>query len=107
MNNVTYQPKTDILQRETGLELLLNVPGVRKEDLTIRLEKKKLIVSGKVQQPTLKGLKAEYPVGDYQRAFMVGEDFDAESIVATLENGVLRLKLPKNETALPVEIKVQ
>jgi len=106
MNNVTYKPKTDILQRETSLEMLLDVPGVRKEDLKIQVEKRKLIISGKVRPTELKAVRAEYPVGNYERAFVVGEDFKTESIEASLENGVLRLKLPKNETALPVEIKV-
>lgn len=106
MNVNTYLPKTDILQTPEGFELWMDLPGVAKEDLAVNVKKDQLEVYGKVQPDQRKGLRFEYPVGDFARTFVLSSEIDKESISAQLEDGVLRLRLPKAKSALPVEITV-
>ena len=106
MNPSTFRPKTDILQSPSGFELWIDLPGVRSEDLTIRLKNNELTIYGKVQPPLFPALHSEYPTGDYQRTFIVSDTVSLDSIQTSLKDGVLRLRLPQSQTALPAEIIV-
>lgn len=77
--------------------LYVDLPGVRWEDVDIRLENRELQVRGKATPPGTKPnfLLKEYAVGDYYRAFSVTDDIDAEKIRADLKDGVLTVHLPK------------
>ena len=50
---------------------------------------------------------AEYDTGDYQRAFTLSNEIDIDKIEASVQNGVLRLSLPKAEAAKPRKIEVK
>lgn len=93
-----YVPRTDIYETEAGLVLLLDMPGVRPEDAEITLEKKVLTIRGRGQDQTPAGFSPvyrEYAPGDYERAFTLSDEIDAERIEAQARDGVLRLFLPK------------
>jgi HSP20 family molecular chaperone IbpA len=49
---------------------------------------------------------AEYDVGDYQRSFRLSDDIDRDRIEAMVKDGVLRLRLPKADTAKARKIAV-
>ena len=106
MNGTTYLPKTDILQTAEGFELWMDLPGVGKKDLAVSVKKDQLEIYGKVRPQERKGLRFEYPVGDFARTFVISSEIDQEAISDHLEDGVLRLRLPKAKSALPLEITV-
>lgn len=107
----TYIPSVDILEREEQLLLIADMPGVKTEDLDIRYEHGELTVHGRVQPRTSPDqggyLLREYGIGDFYRAFQVGEGIDADKIEAELQDGVLLLHLPKSEAVLPRKIAVK
>jgi len=107
----TYVPNVDILENDEKLLLLADMPGVKSDDLDIRYEHGELAVHGRVQprQGTEQGsyMLREYGVGDYYRAFQVGEGIDSSKIEAELQDGVLKLHLPKSEQAMPRKISVK
>lgn len=105
-----YRPLADIVETEDGVSLMLDMPGVSGDDVDITLEKRELTIRGKVNPTELEKLQpvyAEYEEGDYERTFILGEDFDPDKIEASLENGVLTVTLPRAAQAKPKKIKVK
>lgn len=105
-----WRPLADIVETKEGVTLMLELPGVAAEDVDVALEKRVLTIRAKssVAAPeSLRLVHAEYEAGDYERAFTLSADFDAENIEAELKNGVLTLRLPRAEDAQPKTIKVR
>ena len=104
-----YKPSTDIVETTEDLILYMDMPGVAKKDVEIKLEKNLLTVEGRIEQERYKNLKAqyaEYNVGHYSRNFQLSSEIDQERIQARIEDGVLSLTLPKAEKAKPRLINI-
>lgn len=105
-----FTPLVDILESDTGLTLLADMPGVRAENLSVDLAERVLTIMGKVEKnadDNVKMLSSEYGVGDFYRQFTISEVIDQDKISASLKNGVLTLELPKIAPAQPRKINVQ
>ena len=105
-----YRPLTDIVETDQGVSMMLEMPGVAPEDVEVTLEKRVLTVRGRGRNPQPENLRPahlEYEPGDYERAFALSEDFDAERIEAVMRNGVLTLSLPRAAEAQPRTIRVK
>ena len=104
---------TDIKESETGYEMEIDLPGFRKEDITVELKDGYLTVSGvkKLEQGSPEGeakkdnyIRRERYSGSCQRSFYVGEALTQEDIKASFKHGILTLEIPKKE-AKQVESK--
>lgn len=105
-----FVPTVDILERNEDILLIADMPGVDEKSVDITLEKNLLTITGYVEPEVPdkhKLVYAEYSVGDYQRTFTLSDEIDKEKIQATVRNGVLRLMLPKAETAKVKKIAVK
>jgi len=105
-----YTPKVDIIERRDDILLFADLPGVDESGIDITLEKDVLTIYGKVQVATPEGLhllSAGYGIGDYLRSFTISSEIDREKIKATLNNGVLKLVLPKAEQVKTRKIQVE
>lgn len=94
----TYSPRVDIREVSDGIELTADLPGVSEQSLDILLDKNVLTIRGKVLPGLPEGAEPvyqEYGVGDYERVFTLPADIDQERIDARLNQGVLRLLLPR------------
>lgn len=105
-----FTPDVDIFETETELTLLADIPGVKPEDLNIDLRENTLTLTGEVTPG--KGsdeadVFMEYETGKYFRQFSLSEVIDQSKIDAQLNEGVLRLTLPKVEKATPRKITVK
>ena len=103
-------PAADIYETRDEYTMMLEMPGVTKENLTITIDNDELEIEGKVSDiaPEGKELKySEYRLYDFYRKFRVGDDIDRNKIDATLENGVLKLVLHKVEAVKPKKIEVK
>ena len=107
MNSFSYPAKTDIFQKEGGIELSIDMPGVHEDDLEILLSNHILSISGSVKVSLHTSIWSEYPIGDYQRNFHVNNDLQKEEITASFENGVLRLWIPGSGSVFPVDQPLQ
>ena len=90
--------------------MLADIPGVKAPDLTIDLRDDTLTLSGEVKPLNRAGeedIMIEYQVGRYYRQFTLAEVIDQSKIDAALNNGVLRLALPKLEKAMPRQIAIK
>ena len=104
-----YRPATDILEREDGFYIYMDLPGVTREDLTIDLQEDELTVVGRTSLSQGEGEHfGEMQFGDceYGRSVSVTDIVDRERIRANLEDGVLELRLPRVEKIQPKRIKI-
>ena len=99
-----YRPDTDIIETEQALTLYLDLPGVAKDQVEIKLEKNRLTIEGRIDQSRYEPLQAryaEYNIGHYSRSFQLSNEIDQEKIKAEMSEGQLTLTLPKAEKAKP------
>jgi len=103
-----FNPDVDIFENDNELILCADLPGVQKEDLDIDLNENTLTINAHVKLAT-KGtlLYKEYDIGDYKRSFTISNVVDQSKIQAELKNGILRVVLPKAETAKPRKIEIR
>jgi HSP20 family molecular chaperone IbpA len=105
----TVLPSVDVFEDASGITLLADMPGVRKENLELKVEGDALLIEGEVQPFTPDGLEAIYAevrVPRYRRTFTLSRELDAGRIQANLKDGVLALRIPKQEHAQPRRITV-
>jgi len=105
-----FLPATDIYEADNDLTVILEMPGVEKDDVDIRVEDAVLTVEGRLDLAKYQGLQAlytEYNIGHYSRSFRLSSKIDQNKIAAEMKDGVLSLKLPKVEEAKPRTIRVR
>jgi HSP20 family protein len=103
----SFMPSTDIFETENALEVLLEMPGVEKDQVEISVEDDVLDVSGTIDFAHYQGLRplyTEYPIGHYRRSFSLSNRIDQHKITAELSDGVLTVTLPKAVQAKPRKI---
>lgn len=105
-----YQPDVDIFETDKEIVVLADMPGVGKNDMEIILDNHTLVLRGKVRPQDysdLQPLYVEYNLGHFEREFHLTEVVDRENIQATMQDGVLGLRLKKSQKALPRKIEIQ
>ena len=105
-----WTPSVDIQENENELVLTADVPGVTLESIDISIEDGALTLSGerKFENQQNEGgyHRIERSYGNFKRVFTLPDSVDAEKVTASYEAGVLKVLLPKKETAKPRTIKV-
>jgi len=105
-----YTPQVDIIERKDDIVVIADMPGVDEKSVDITLEKNVLTIYGKVDVDVPENHRlslTEYGLGDYQRVFTLSDEVDRDKIQATVKNGVLRLVMPKAESAKTKKIPVK
>ena len=105
-----YVPYADIYETDEALTVLMEVPGVEREGVSIALENDVLRVEGRIDFSKYEGMEpvyTEFNVGHHARSFALSGKIDRERIGAQLEDGVLVLTLPKAKEAQPRRIAIQ
>ena len=105
----SFVPNTDITENADGLVITMDIPGVKKDNVKIHLDKNILEIEAIIDFEPYKDLKpvyTEYQIGNYTRRFTLSNTIDTEKIIADLENGVLSLTLPKLPEAQPRRIQI-
>ena len=100
--NAPRMMKTDVKETETGYELAVDLPGMKKEEIHLDLQNGYLIISAEKTQENKEEkhgrlLRQERYNGTMRRAFYVGENLTEEDVQAKYEDGVLTVVLPKKE----------
>jgi HSP20 family protein len=102
-------PSVDIVENDSGITLLADMPGVSKERLAIRVDGDALTIEGsaEVQVPEqIELLHSEMRTPHFRRTFTLSRELDSAKIEASLRDGVLRMHIPKAEEAKPRRIEV-
>lgn len=110
----TYRPNNDLMRTDVwetvdGYELSVELPGVKKEDLTAELKDGYLTINASTSQSHSQQdgryLRRERFSGTVSRKFYVGEAVTQDDITAKFEDGTLILRLPKKEARPQIESK--
>lgn len=108
--DVTWTPRADIHETDKEVIIDLELPGLKKEEIKVEVKNNVLTVSGErtkeQKTETPEGSRIERHYGKFERAFSLPDTVVEDKIGATYTNGVLTLTLPKNEKAIPREVKV-
>jgi len=104
-----FLPPTDIFESEDALTIVMEMPGVDRKDVEVKVEDDILNVEGRLDFSKYEGMQpvyTEYNVGHYRRSFSLSSKIDQDRISAQMQDGVLTLLLPKSEEAKPRRISV-
>jgi HSP20 family protein len=110
-HSVTALP-LDVFAHDDEVIVVAAVPGIDPEAIAITVEKNTVTITGKTTPSSTDGSKTtwfiqELPRGDFSRALTLPFEVDAAQADATFENGLLRLTLPKRESAKARQIRVK
>lgn len=104
------RPPVDIFEHDDGITLILDMPGVSKDRLDVRVERDRLLVEGELQIDVPKEMESHYAdirATHYERTFSLsGEQLDTDTVKAELKDGVLRIDIPRREELKPKKIQV-
>ena len=105
-----FLPTADIYETQEALTVILEMPGVDRDNIEVNVENGVLTVEGKINFGKYEGLQpiySEYNIGPYRRSFRISSQVDQENIRAELRDGVVSLVLPKAAEAKPRRIEVK
>jgi HSP20 family molecular chaperone IbpA len=95
-------PRCDIFEREDAVHLLCEMPGADESTIDVTLERSILTISGRFDASAPEGYRAvwrEFEGGEYRRTFELSNEANANGIEASIQNGVLSVKVPKTKPA--------
>lgn len=105
-----YVPVTDIFETGDALKIVMEVPGVLRDAVDVKIENDVLSMEARIETSNYNWLEpvyTEYPVGHFARSFTLPEQVDQHNITAQLEDGVLILTLNKRPETKPRRIAIQ
>jgi HSP20 family molecular chaperone IbpA len=103
-------PPVDVVEDASGITLYADLPGVPRDKLDLRVDGDLLVIEAEVVLPVPQGMQAshaEVTLSRYRRTFTLSKELDADKVSAELNQGVLRLRIPKAEHAQPRKISVR
>ena len=102
LNRSHSVPSVNSLENNDSFEIDLAVPGMKKEDFTIEINDKVLVISSETSN-TIENDKMrlnEFNFSSFQRSFRVPDSVDQDKIKANYKNGILKIKLPKRKESI-------
>ena len=107
---MTITPAVDIFEDGQAVTLWADLPGVTKDKLDVRVHDGNLSIEAEAVVPTPANLRlqhVEVREPRFARTFTLSPDFDTSKIEASLQDGVLKLTIPRREEARPRRIEVK
>jgi HSP20 family protein len=109
--NNGWKPNVDIFESDEDFVLSAEIPGMKKEDISLTLENNLLTLKGEKKKETATG-DANYQLnerrfGRFCRSFVMPESIKPEKIRTSFKDGLLRVSIPKSEIVKEKEIKVE
>ena len=104
-----WHPAVDITESANGFHIVMDLPGIKPEDVTIEIEDHLLNISGERKQPETAPLKKhhnERVIGAFSRQFRLPKDADATQVNASFEVGVLAIDINKQEESKPRKVTI-
>ena len=102
-------PKCNIIDYDASIDIVAEIPGLTKEDVSIKVEDGLLTLSGKSKEDQYKHakfIKRELKHSSFKRSFRIGDSLDSNKIDAIFEAGILTITIPKKGEAKPRTINI-
>jgi HSP20 family protein len=102
INNNHSVPSVNSIENDNSFEIDLAVPGMKKDDFTIQLNDKVLVISSENTNSVENNSMSlnEFNYSSFQRSFTVPETVELDKIKANYKNGILKVKLPKKKDSI-------
>jgi len=108
--SANFMPPVDVFEDDHAITLQAELPGIRENDLNVRLDNNVLTISGerKFEHEDKKDNfhRIERSYGRFTRSFTLPSSVDPENVNAEFENGVLKVAIPKREEWKSRQIKI-
>jgi len=101
-----WRPATAVSETESAYVVELEVPGVKRDELTIEVEDGRLAVTGEVKETENGTRRSTRRTGRFEYRTRLPRGVDADAIGAELADGVLTVTIAKPETATPRRIEI-
>ena len=105
-----FRPDVDILEAKDAYLIYADLPGVDEQHVQVGLEKGVLSIDADLAtapDPDWRRVHTEYRFGSFHREFQLSDEIDATKVSASMRDGVLELRLPKEAQHQPRQIRVQ
>ena len=106
-----WSPSVDVYEEESGYVFTADLPGLKKEDVSLTVEDGVLTITGErksereVEPSAFQRLERSF--GKFTRRFSLPSQVDASKVEAGFTDGVLTVKVPKSEAAKPHRVEIQ
>lgn len=103
------RPKVQVFETQDAVEILAEVPGADQSSTDLAIENDTLTLTARVASPAgdvQQMLYSEISGRDYRRVFRLSDNVDRQRIEARVKDGILRIRLPKAEHAVPRKIAI-
>jgi HSP20 family molecular chaperone IbpA len=104
-----FSPPVNVFESSEEYVLIADMPGIEKENIKIKLHKRELTIVGLInfeEAINRKYILREISIGNYYRKFNLSDWINEDNIIASYQNGQLRLILPKHERVKPRDIQI-
>jgi HSP20 family protein len=103
-----WLPAGDVSETDDAYLVDIELPGVRREDVDIQLYGNELVVTGELKERERKGLlrRRTRRVGEFEYRVTLPGDIRADGVEASLDSGVLTVRVPKTNAANPKKIEI-
>ena len=109
-NRWRFLPTIDVAESETHFEVMVDLPGLKPEEVHVELKEGDLWISGKREEKKEEKGKTYHRVerhhGEFRRVLPLPSTIDADQIDAKFESGVLKITIPKTEESKAKHIEV-
>lgn len=106
-----WAPPVDIFEKNDHLVIRAEIPGVKREDMDVRIENGVLTLHGERKHESEvkeeNSYRMERVYGTFTRSFSLPTTVDAGKIAATYKDGILEVTVPKAETAKPKKVEIR
>jgi HSP20 family protein len=108
-----WSPVTDVREDENGLKVVVELPGLSADDVSVSVENGILSISGEKKQESEEGDSesnyhlVERRYGQFERTFRLPRGVDSDKVKAKFENGLLSIEIPKSEKAKKRQIAIK
>lgn len=105
----TANVDTDIVEQKNQWQVLLDLPGFSKKNVEVKVQAGTLqVLANKPEaDKNLQAVNQEWQPRQVEKSFRLSESVDQTAVVAEMENGVLRISLPKKEQFKPRQVTIQ
>ncbi|NOX16702.1 MAG: Hsp20/alpha crystallin family protein [Chlorobi bacterium] len=103
-------PVVDIFETDDDYFLVVDIPGVSRENIKLKLENGNLVIMGRINYEKVINktyIMQERNIGNFYREFKISDSIYHDKIEARYENGQLLVRLPKDEKIKPKNIEIK
>ncbi|HET7274552.1 MAG TPA: Hsp20/alpha crystallin family protein [Longimicrobiaceae bacterium] len=112
MGSLMRAPEADVLEKQNEILVVVEMPGMKKDEISIDLENNILTIGGEKKEERTEHDErstwhlSERRYGKFSRSFVLPRDVEQDAISASFEDGVLRVSIPKSEKARRRRIEI-